>query len=142
MPKPQSLTIGEVADEGGVNVQTIRYYERRGLLPEPTRSASGYRTYSAEAVRRLRFIRRAQLLGFSLAEIEELLSLRMQPGTTCGDIRKRARDKISAVDQKIVELQRIKEALVSWRPLATAPGRQVTVQSLSRSNRKMTAETP
>ncbi|MEO7725966.1 MAG: MerR family DNA-binding protein [Burkholderiales bacterium] len=111
MRSPQSLTIGKVADQGGVNVQTIRYYERRGLLPKPARTAAGYRKYSDDAVRRLRFIRQAQALGFSLIEIEELLSLRMQPGTTCGDIRQHARQKMAAVDNKITELQRIKDAL-------------------------------
>ena len=117
MRNPESLTIGKVADQGGVKVQTIRYYERRGLLPKPARSASGYRKYSDEAIRRLRFIRQAQALGFSLSEIKELLSLRMQPGTTCGDIRKRARQKIGTVNEKIEELQRIKDALSK---LATA----------------------
>ncbi len=112
-----SLTIGKAAEKGGVNVQTIRYYERRGLLPLPVRSAAGYRKYSDDAIRRLRFIRQAQSLGFSLSEIEELLSLRMQAGATCGDIRKRARQKIATVNQKIGELQRIKDALSK---LATA----------------------
>lgn len=111
MRNPELLTIGKVADRGGVRVQTIRYYERRGLLPKPARTAAGYRKYSDEAIRRLRFIRQAQALGFSLGEIEELLSLRMQRGTTCGDIRKRARQKITTVNDKIEELQRIKDAL-------------------------------
>ncbi len=111
MRNPESLTIGKVADQGGVKVQTIRYYERRGLLPKPARTAAGYRKYSDDAIRRLRFIRQAQALGFSLSEIEELLSLRMQSGTTCGDIRKRARQKITTVNDKIEELQRIRDAL-------------------------------
>ena len=111
MRNAESLTIGKVAHHGGVKVQTIRYYERRGLLPKPARTAAGYRMYSDDAVRRLRFIRQAQALGFSLSEIEELLSLRMRPGTTCGDIRQRARQKITAVNRKIDELQRIKDAL-------------------------------
>lgn len=117
MRNPASLTIGKAAEQGGVNVQTIRYYERRGLLPPPARSVSGYRKYSDDAIRRLRFIRQAQSLGFSLSEIEELLSLRMQAGATCGDIRKRARQKVATVNQKIGELQRIKNALSK---LATA----------------------
>ncbi|HVS26455.1 MAG TPA: MerR family transcriptional regulator [Burkholderiales bacterium] len=117
MRDPESLTIGKVADQGGVKVQTIRYYERRGLLPKPARTASGYRMYSDDAIRRLRFIRQAQALGFSLSEIEELLSLRMRPGSTCGDIRQRARQKISMVNKKIDELHRIKGALSK---LATA----------------------
>ena len=89
----------------------------RGLLPAPARSASGYRLYADDAVRRLQFIRQAQLLGFSLAEIQDLLSLRMQPGTTCADIRMRAKEKISAVEKKIEDLERIKNALTA---LATA----------------------
>ncbi len=111
MANAGSLTIGKLANQGGVKVQTIRYYERRGLLPRPQRTPSGYRVYSDEAVRRLRFIRQAKTLGFSLSEIEELLSLRMRPGTTCGDIRQRARQKMTTVDQKIEELNRIKDAL-------------------------------
>jgi MerR family copper efflux transcriptional regulator len=107
----ESFTIGKLADQGGVKVQTIRYYERRGLLPKASRSASGYRQYSDDTIRRLRFIRQAQALGFSLSEIEELLSLRIEPGATCGDIRKRARQKIASVDAKIGELNRIKYAL-------------------------------
>ena len=111
MRNSQSLTIGKAAHQGGVKVQTIRYYERRGLLPKPARTAAGYRMYSDEAIRRLRFIRQAQALGFSLNEIEDLLSMRMRPGTTCGDIKQRARQKIATVNGKIEELQRIKDAL-------------------------------
>lgn len=105
------LTIGKLANRGGVNIGTIRYYERRGLLIAPQRARSGYRLYADDAVRRLHFIRRAQLLGFSLNEIEELLSLQMRRGTTCADIRQRARRKIAAVDKKIEDLGRIKDAL-------------------------------
>jgi MerR family mercuric resistance operon transcriptional regulator len=92
-------------------VQTVRYYERSGLLPKPSRAASGYRLYAHDAVRRLTFIKQAQQLGFSLSEVQDLLSLRMQPGTTCADIRQRARLKIGAVDRKIEDLRRIKVAL-------------------------------
>lgn len=105
------FTIGELADQGGVKTQTIRYYERRGLLSRPKRSAAGYRVYSIETIPRLRFIRQAQDLGFSLSEIGELLALRMDSRTTCADIRARARQKITAVDKKITELKRIREAL-------------------------------
>lgn len=111
MNNPERLTIGGLASQGGVNVETIRYYERRGLLPTPSRARSGYRLYADNAVRRLRFIRQAQFLGFSLNEIQDLLSLRMQPGTTCADIRQRAREKIATVNDKIEDLQRIKSAL-------------------------------
>jgi len=111
MRHANAITIGKLASRGGVNVQTIRYYERSGLLLKPSRTASGYRLYTDDAVRRLSFIRQAQLLGFSLSEIQELLSLRMQAGTTCADIRQRARQKIAAVDEKIEDLQQIKGAL-------------------------------
>ena len=111
MSDAELLTRGKLANCGGVNIATIRYYEKRGLLPDAPRSRSGYRLYADDALRRLHFIRQAQLLGFSLDEIGELLSLRMQPGTTCADIRQRARRKIETVDSKIQDLQRIKQAL-------------------------------
>lgn len=111
MSDPQLLTRGRLASRGGVNVATIRYYEKRGLLPDAPRTRAGYRLYTDDALRRLHFIRQAQLLGFSLDEIRELLSLRMQPGTTCADIRQRARRKIETVNGKIQDLQRIKRAL-------------------------------
>ena len=98
MSNPNVLTISKLADCGGVNLTTIRYYERRGLLLKPSRSASGYRLYTDDAVRRLRFIKQAQLLGFSLTEVRELLSLRMQSDTTCADIKLRAKEKIAAVE--------------------------------------------
>jgi DNA-binding transcriptional MerR regulator len=82
-----NLTISQLAKHAGVNVETVRYYERRGLLPAPQRSASCYRHYSQDDVAYLRFIRRAQTLGFSLKEIVELLALRVASETTCEDIR-------------------------------------------------------
>lgn len=111
MSEPQVLTRGKLARRGGVNIATIRYYEKRGLLPETTRSRAGYRLYTEDTLRRLHFIRQAQALGFSLDEAGELLSLRMQPGTTCADIRQRARRKIATVEDKIRDLQRIRRAL-------------------------------
>ncbi len=111
MSDSNPLTISKLASRGGVNVTTIRYYERRGLLPRPSRTASGYRLYADDAMRRLRFIRQAQLLGFSLTEVQDLLSLRTQSDTTCADIRMRAKEKITAIDRKIADLQRIKSAL-------------------------------
>lgn len=111
MSDPELLTRGRLASRGGVNVATIRYYEKRGLLPDASRTRAGYRLYTDDALRRLHFIRQAQLLGFSLDEIRELLSLCMQPGTTCADIRQRARHKLATVDGKIQDLQRIKRAL-------------------------------
>jgi len=102
-----TMTIGKVASGAGVNLQTVRYYERRGLLPRPPRAASGYRQYDANAVARLRFIKRAQDLGFSLAEIGELLELRIEHGAACAAVEARAREKIAMVDRKIGELKRM-----------------------------------
>lgn len=106
-----AMKIGELARRAGVNVQTVRYYERRGLLDEPARRASGYREYGAEALDRLRFIRRAQELGFTLAEIVDLLALRLDPHTTAADVKARAREKIEEIDGKIHDLERIRGAL-------------------------------
>ena|SRR2546423_12067731 len=107
----KSLTIGRLAREAGVNLETVRYYERRGLLPNPPRSASGYRLFPTEAARRLRFIRRAQALGFSLGEIRELLSLRIASTAKSGDVRKRAQAKITDIEAKIRTLESMKKTL-------------------------------
>jgi len=106
-----TITIGQVASGAGVNVQTVRYYERRGLLPKAPRTAGGYRTYDTEAVARLRFIKRAQDLGFSLEEITELLELRVEHGAACTAVEAKAKDKIAMVERKIDELQRMKSVL-------------------------------
>lgn len=108
----KSLTIGQLARQAQVNVETVRYYERRGLMPEPPRRESGYRQYSEPDVARIRFIKRAQTLGFTLKEISELLSLRVDPKTTCGDVKGRAEVKIANVEEKIRDLQRMKKALI------------------------------
>ena len=89
----KSLTIGQLARNGGVGVETVRFYERKGLLAEPDRRPSGYRQYDEDVVDRLRFIRRAKELGFTLNEIKELLSLRIDPTTTCADVKSRAEEK-------------------------------------------------
>src|SRR5215472_86950 len=109
--KIESLTIGRLARAVGVNLETVRYYERRGLLLKPPRSRSGYRLFPAEAKRRLRFIRRAQELGFSLGEIRELLSLRVAPTAKSADVRRRAQTKITDIEAKIRSLQSMKKAL-------------------------------
>jgi MerR family mercuric resistance operon transcriptional regulator len=109
--KMESLTIGRLARAVGVNLETIRYYERRGLLPKPPRSGSGYRLFPMEAKRRLRFIRRAQELGFSLGEIRELLSLRVAPTAKSADVRRQAQAKITDIEAKIRSLQSMKKAL-------------------------------
>lgn len=105
------LKIGQVAAQGGVNLQTLRYYEREKLLPEPPRLASGYRVFSEDTVRRVRFIKRAQRLGFTLAEIRELLSLRVDRQDGSGAVRALAKKKIDEIEQKISSLQAMKTAL-------------------------------
>jgi MerR family mercuric resistance operon transcriptional regulator len=108
----EKLTIGQLAKKVNVNLETIRYYERRGLLPEPPRNKSGHRVYSVEDVKRTEFIKRCQVLGFSLKEISELLTLRVEPGTTCGDVKTRVETKIVDVEKRIEDLERIREALL------------------------------
>jgi MerR family mercuric resistance operon transcriptional regulator len=107
----EHLTTGQLAKKAQVNVETIRYYERRGLLPEPPRRASGYRQYTQDSVARIQFIKRAQALGFSLEAISELLDLRVDPNTTCGDVKKRTEAKIADIEAKIRTLQELKQAL-------------------------------
>jgi MerR family transcriptional regulator, copper efflux regulator len=105
------MWISQTAKEAGVNTQTLRYYERRGLLPRPPRRGSGYREYPDDAVRIVRFIKRAQELGFSLDEIEELVQLR---GVRRGErqrVRSIAEKKIAQIDEKIAHLQAMREAL-------------------------------
>jgi len=111
MSNSESLTIGKLAASAGVGRETIRYYERKGLLESPPRSAAGYRHYPPDAVDRLRFIRRAQELGFTLAEIIELLSLRVDEVSACGAVEARAREKLATVEDKIGDLRRIGDAL-------------------------------
>ena len=88
----QTMRIGAVAPRADVNIQTVRYYERRGLLPKPPRTESNYRLYSEDSVRRVRFVKRAQELGFSLKEIKELLALRINSRGTRAQVRERAED--------------------------------------------------
>jgi Hg(II)-responsive transcriptional regulator len=106
-----ALLRGQLAREAGVKVETLRFYERRGLLPPPPRRASGYREYPAEAIDLVRFIQRAQALGFSLREIKELLALREVPRATCGDVVLLARRKADEIDAKIRDLRSIHAAL-------------------------------
>ncbi len=109
----ESLTTGQLAKRAGVNIETIRYYERRGIIPEPRRKASGYRLYPSNTVTRVRFIKHAKELGFSLKEINELLTLRLDENTPCSEVKSRAEDKISDIKEKIKSLQRMKKALVN-----------------------------
>lgn len=105
------LRSGEVAAAAGVTVETLRYYERRGILKAPPRRASGYREYSSEAVQVVRFVKRAQELGFSLEVIQELLALRQNGDRTCAEVRDLARAKIEEIDDKLRALRAMKSAL-------------------------------
>lgn len=110
-----NLTTGQLAKKAQVNVETIRYYERRGLIPDPPRRESGYRQYSPDAVARIQFIKGAKELGFSLKEISELLFLRVDPDTTCGDVKRLTEVKITDIEEKIQALQHMKKALMKLK---------------------------
>lgn len=114
------MQIGQLAKLAGVAVDTVRYYERQGLLPPPSRKGSGYRRYEQEDVLRLRFIRRAKTLGFTLEEIAGLLDLSARRNDDMADFRQAAELRLQALDTRIAELERVRSAL---RQLVTAcPG--------------------
>jgi Hg(II)-responsive transcriptional regulator len=106
------MRTSELAARAEVNAETLRYYERRGLLAEPDRSASGYRAYPTEAVQRVRFIKRAQELGFSLADVATLLQLADGGPDSCDQVRALATDKVSDLQERIVDLQAMRDGLV------------------------------
>lgn len=110
--KTKPLTIGRLAQEAGINLETVRFYERKGLLPKPPRSTPGYRLFPADAARRLRFIKRAQELGFSLSEIRELLTLRLSPHTNSKEISKRTDAKIADIEGKLKSLNSMRKSLL------------------------------
>ena len=105
------LTIGRLADEARVNVETIRYYQRRGLMPKPDKPIDGYRRYSDAAVKRLRFIKRAQTLGFTLEEIDGLLQI--DQAHACLETRELAAHKLEVIESKLADLKAMREALTS-----------------------------
>lgn len=106
-----NLTIGQLAKAAGVNVQTVRFYEREGILKPQTRLQSGYRVYNEESLKRLYFIRQAKDLGFSLEEIRSLLSLRVRSANHCDQVRLRAEKKLNDVQQKIRHLKNLERTL-------------------------------
>lgn len=105
------LTIGQAAKLSGVGVETIRFYERQGLIEQPPKPINGFRSYPPEAVRKIRFIRRAKEINFSLREIRELLSFYFETQADCADVRERAKIKIVAMEAKIAALEKMKSAL-------------------------------
>jgi MerR family mercuric resistance operon transcriptional regulator len=111
-PTRSTLTVGRLAGDAGVNVETIRYYERRGLLPRPSRGPAGWRRYDDQALRSVIFVKRAQRLGFTLDEIRELLRLRAGASErACARVRKRAESKLDEIDGKIRDLSAMRRAL-------------------------------
>lgn len=106
-----TFTIGKVSKMAGVSIDTIRFYERLGLIPDPPRRESGYREYSQEIVFRLKFIHNAKKLGFTLHEIRDILDLWRMPGAKCHSVQKLATDKIRMVKEKIERLNQIQQAL-------------------------------
>lgn len=107
----KGLRSGEVAERAGIGPEALRFYERRGLVPVPPRAANGYREFPVDTVTRIRFIQRAQRIGFSLEEIGELLGLRVDAGVDCEDVRGRAEAKLAEVEGKIRDLERIRSTL-------------------------------
>lgn len=107
----ESLRTGEVARQAGVNVETLRFYEREGILPEPPRRNSRYREYPPEAVDLIRFVKRAQELGFSLKEVQELLDLRKSPRQATGKVPLLVKTKVVEIEDKIRDLEAMRRAL-------------------------------
>lgn len=106
-----ALTIGRLGELTGVNVETVRYYEKIGLLPPPSRSSSGYRQYDDGHVRRLHFIRRGRDLGFSIEDIRALLRLAEHPDQQCCDADQLATQHLAAVEQRIADLSSLRDEL-------------------------------
>jgi DNA-binding transcriptional MerR regulator len=116
------MTIGELAKKAEVNVQTIRFYEREELLPDAHRwPDSGYRDFDDEALLRLKFIRSAKELGFTLREIKELMDMRILPGESCADVRQMIGTKLVDLDRRMTEMRRLRRTLVK---LEAACGRR------------------
>lgn len=118
----ESLSIGQLAKAAQVNIETVRYYEREGLLPRPARRASGYRRYPSATVTRLQFIRRSKELGFSLKEIAELLALRVDPRACRADVKQRATAKLADIQRKIADLRRMQRALIGLTEACSGQG--------------------
>jgi DNA-binding transcriptional MerR regulator len=106
------VRIGEVARKSGVTIDTLRFYERQKLLPPAARGASNYREFPPVTIERLKFIRGARELGFTLAEVRDLLQVRTQPATGCEALRQRAQTKVVELEEQIRRLRRVKSALI------------------------------
>ncbi len=133
----KALKRGNLAKMAGVNIETIRYYEKQGILPEPDRSPSGYRQYDEETVNRIRFVKRAQKLGFSLSEIKQLLKLSEGEITDCDEVKDIALKKLDAIREKIINLQKLDSILSN---LVTQCDRQQTIKGCPIIEALMTEE--
>ncbi|MFO0575331.1 MAG: MerR family transcriptional regulator [Polyangia bacterium] len=133
-----TLRTGEVAKAAGVNLQTIRFYEREGLLPPPKRTVAGYRQYSDEAVRIVRFVKRAQELGFTLREAKDLLRLRSAGPKRAAAARTAAESKLRDIEQKIADLTAMRTALSSLVETCACEGGLVTCPILEALEKKDT----
>jgi MerR family transcriptional regulator, copper efflux regulator len=111
MQQREYFTIGQLANAAGVGLQTVRFYERRGLLTQPLRLVPGYRQYTADHLKRVRFIKKAQRLGFSLKEIKTLFDLNATSRATCSEVKTRADRKREEIVSKLYDLQRMKRSL-------------------------------
>lgn len=109
---PTQMTLGQLARACGLGRETIRYYERRGLVQRPPRSPAGYRQYDGSAARRVRFIRQAQSVGFSLEEIADLLAMRVVRENQCAEVKARFQRKVADIDARIATLQRMRRAVL------------------------------
>lgn len=118
----KQLKIGQVAKLTGLSVETVRYYEQRGLIPTPNRLASGYRVYPESTLQQLNFIIRCKELGFSLQEISELLSLQAQPDIQSALVKQQVEDKINLVEKKIIELEKLHASLQQLSNLCCGEG--------------------
>lgn len=107
----EQITRGELAKLAGVGIEAVRFYEKKALIPKPKRTESGYRQYSKEDVKQIRFIKRAQELGFTLKEIKNLLELQATSKAMCGDVKKRADQKFSEIEDRIRDLKRMQQSL-------------------------------
>ena len=107
------FTIGKASEQSGVNIETIRYYEREGIVPKPGRSAGGRRLYSSDEIAKLRFVRRCRDLGFPISNIQTFCSLTPQYDRSCGEVRTMAENHLGEINAKIENLMRLREALLS-----------------------------
>lgn len=107
------FTIGKASEQSGVNIETIRYYEREGVIPKPGRSAGGRRLYSSDEIAKLRFVRRCRDLGFPISIIQTFLSLTEQSDRSCGEVKEMAQNHLGEITAKIENLVRLREALLS-----------------------------